>query len=150
MRVYNQAAVAAGLTSPGGVAATNQSTAGAAAAPIMTSPNAMLSVMANVAEAAVGEYAGTGAAQDVVLPFDPLFVLICGIDNTVASVAVAFATTDGQTAAKSMKLTGAPTVALIGANGVVCGTAGQKKFSLGSDASINENGKKYSYIAVGV
>lgn len=95
-------------------------------------------------EVAVGEYAGTGAALDVALAFDPIFVLVYNLTDGDA-MGFAFNTASVGTKSASIVLATAQEAA----QGILFAAAGAKKFSLGTSAVLNENLKTYQYIAIG-
>lgn len=96
------------------------------------------------AEMAVGEYAGTGAALDVALAFDPIFVLVYNLTDGDA-MGFAFNTASVGTKSASIVLATAQEAA----QGILFAAAGTKKFSLGTSAVLNENAKTYQYVAFG-
>lgn len=97
-------------------------------------------------EIQVGEYTGTGAALDVPLDFDPIFVFVV---NLTDSDAFGFALKTANVGTKSYKVIGAAGPATVAAQGILFAAAGLKKFSLGTDAGLNETGKTFQYIAIG-
>lgn len=103
-------------------------------------------VLKRVAEVQVGEYTGTGAALDVPLDFDPIFVFLVNLTDG-DEWAVAFNTATVGT--KSTKVVGAAGPATIAAQGILFAAAGARKFSLGTDADINQVGKVYQFVAIG-
>lgn len=97
------------------------------------------------AEVAVGEYTGTGAALDVALAFDPVFVLVYNLTDGDA-MGFAFNTASVGTKSASIVLATAQEAA----QGILFAAAGSKKFSLGTSAVLNESAKVFQYIAIGV
>lgn len=115
---------------------------------VQVAPGAGLSELVgslgNVVEGAVGEYTGTQAAADIVLPFDPYFVFINNkTDGDTAGYAIR-TTNLGTTSQTIVALT-----AQIASAGILFGALGTKKFSLGSNAVVNETAKVFQYIALG-
>lgn len=102
------------------------------------------SVMKRLCEVQVGEYTGTGAALDVPLEFDPIFVFVYNLtDGDTAGFA--FNTTNVGTKSGTIVLATAQEAA----QGILFAAAGTKKFSLGTAATLNETGKTFQYVAFG-
>jgi hypothetical protein len=98
-----------------------------------------------VGEVQVGEYTGTGAALDVALEFDPIFVAVFNLtDGTMAG----FALNTANVAGKSYRQTGAAGF-VAAVTGILFAAAGTRKFSLGVDAIVNVNLKVYQFVAFG-
>lgn len=121
---------------------------------LATKDPALAAALARMGEVQVGEYTGTGGAQDVVLDFDPIFVAVFNLtDGTMAGFAINSASQTApsssyrQTAAAGLvkATTGIIFAGLPGAAAFV----GSRKFSLGVDAVVNVNTKVYQYIAIG-
>lgn len=108
---------------------------------------AIIAALAGLAQFKVGGYTGTGSALDVDCGFTPKAVIITGDDDTPPTAPV-IALHFGHTAAKGIKVVNHDTaqIAVIAANGVTLGT---KKFTVGTDANLNEAAKKYKYVAIG-
>ena len=100
---------------------------------------------------ATGKYAGTGAAQDVKLPFAPKAVLIVNLTDSIVAIksnrqadenhtqiaqngAITQVTTEGITIPETEAATKAA-------------LADFAKFSLGTDAGVNASGKDCMFIA---
>lgn len=98
-------------------------------------------------EVAVGEYVGTGAALNVPLPFDPVFVMI--IDFTDGTI-IGFAINTPSVGTKSTTINAALGPVTDAATGINFGAAGTNKFTLGIDAAQNIAAKTYQYLAIGV
>lgn len=96
-----------------------------------------------IGEVQVGEYTGTGAALDVALDFEPIFVLVNNLDDG-DTFGFAFNTPNVGTKSQTVVLATAQEAA----QGILF-TAGAKKFSLGTAATLNETGKKFQYLAIG-
>lgn len=135
-----------------GVNALGASTAGAVVQAIKTAAmskpdrfdTSLMTALATLAEVAVGEYTGTGAALDVSLPFDPVFVLVYNkTDGDV--VGLAFNTANAGTTNATIVLATAQEAS----QGINFGAAAAKKFTLGTSAVTNENAKVYQYLAIG-
>lgn len=110
---------------------------------------ALMAALAGLAQFKVGGYAGTGASLDVSLGFTPKAVIITGDDATPPTqpcIGLHF----GHTAAKGIKVVdsgaGTTDISVMSSNGITLGT---KKFTVGTDANLNENGKNYKYVAIG-
>jgi hypothetical protein len=105
---------------------------------------AILAALGTVAEFAVGEYTGTGAALDIALPFDPKVVIVNNLTDG-DTMGFAFNTTNVGTKSQVIALA----VAQEAAQGILFGAAGTKKFSLGTAATLNETAKVFQYLAIG-
>lgn len=103
-------------------------------------------ILKRVGEVQVGEYVGTGAALDVALDFDPIFVYV---SNLTDSDVFGYAFNTANNGTKSIKVVGAAGPATVAAQGILFAAAGLKKFSLGTDAGLNETGKTFQFIAIG-
>lgn len=125
---------------------TSGSAAGAVVAGMMNNEGfgKFLQNAGSLAEVAVGEYTGTQAALDVLLPFDPMFVFV---SNKTDGDTVGFAinTPNAGTTNGTIVLATAQEAA----QGIGFGTAGQKKFTLGNSVVTNETAKVYQYFAIG-
>lgn len=102
-------------------------------------------VLSRVPEMAVGEYTGTGAALDVALNFDPKFVLVYNLTDG-DTMGFAFNTTN---VADTSAVVDAAVAAATASQGILFAAAGAHKFSLGTDAKLNESAKVYQYVAFG-
>lgn len=113
--------------------------------PLITAALLADTVLKRVAEVQVGEYTGTGAALDVALDFDPVFVAVFNLtDGTMAGFAFNTASVGSASYRQSAAL------GFVKANtGVLFAAAGLRKFSLGVDAIVNVNTKVYQFIAIG-
>ena len=99
----------------------------------------------DVAEVQIGEYIGTGVLLNVPLDFDPTAVLIFDLTG---GVTVGLAINTASRGTKAAKITGAG-VATVAANGVGFGAAGQRKLTIGTDASLNTAASVYQFVAFG-
>lgn len=93
-----------------------------------------------LSEIKTGTYTGTGAAQSITLGFKPSFVF-------------AFNQTDGDTVGGYIEgMTADTAFAIAAATAAVTSqgvTTSATGFSLGTNASLNESGKVYLYVAAG-
>lgn len=115
--------------------------------PYATKLELVRAIMANSAEVAAGTTAGTGAAIDVALPFDPGYVWACKSAGTGAPVQAV--KHPGLADDDCIKTVAAGTVTVDAAGLITLGTDGQKKFSIGTDADLNENTQPIRWLAIG-
>ncbi len=104
-------------------------------------------VMLRAAETRSGTVTGTGAAIEVALDFDPAEVSLYKMTGTGAPI-----TMDkhpGMGDDDTLKTIANGTRTLDAAGGVTLGTVGQKKFTIGTDADINEAGVAILWTARG-
>lgn len=95
--------------------------------------------MGSVNEISANTYTGTGAAQTITLGYRPSALITINVTDG-DSVCFHF---DGMTAASSVSIGAAAATVT---NAVTFSNTG---FSLGTDASVNENAKVFRYIAIG-
>ena len=100
---------------------------------------------------ASGSVAGTGAAQDVVLGFVPVYVKLFNYDDA-GNAAPTMEWWDGMTDGHGLKNT-TDTQAKVTSNGIsaengVAGASGLG-FTIGADADINASGETIFYLAIG-
>lgn len=110
--------------------------------------DAIVAGLAAAAEVSVGTYTGTGSAVTVNLDFDPKVVI--GYNETDGDVA--FLHISGASDGVTLKIvdSGSGTTDLSKASaGITLGAAGERKFTIGTDAALNENAKTYRYVAIG-
>lgn len=112
--------------------------------PYATKLELVRSILANNAEICAGSVAGTGAAIEVVTPFDPGFVWL--LKNSGTGDPIQMLKHPGHATASAMKTVAAGTVSTVAADGITLGT---KKFTIGTDADINENGETILWLAIG-
>ena len=103
---------------------------------------------------AFGAYDGADAADVVVgddeahdvtdanFRFDPKFVLVYNASDPTVGIHIA-----GMTDAHMLKLTDAPALTHVSADGI---TLGERSFTIGEDADLNVNGESGFYFAIGV
>jgi hypothetical protein len=115
--------------------------------PYATKLELVRSILANNAEVAAGTVTGTGAAFDVALPFDPGFVWACKTAGTGAPVQAI--KHPGLPDDDCIKTVAAGTVTVDTAGLITLGGNGQKKFSIGTDADLNENAQPIRWLAIG-
>jgi hypothetical protein len=94
--------------------------------------------MGNISQTKAGSYTGTGAAQTITLGYEPKGVIIMNTTDG-DSVALHF---DGMTDATAIAIGAA--AAAVASQGVTLTSRG---FTLGTDASVNENAKTFAYLA---
>jgi cobalamin biosynthesis protein CbiG len=99
-------------------------------------------VMLRGAEMQAGTVAGTGAALDVALTFDPAVVVLIDETQNVVAIKHPGQATDIATTIKA---------AVVGAAAATCtlGTQGQKKFTIGTNADVNTVADVVRWIAIG-
>jgi hypothetical protein len=96
-------------------------------------------------EAFCGTVTGTGAAIEVETPFDPAAVIL--FNRTDPTLALKL---PGMAGDDCMKLTDAPALTYVTANGVTLSVASGKGFTIGTDADLNVAAEVIEYIAFGV
>lgn len=101
--------------------------------------------LAHVGEFYFGSVEGTGAALEVTgLPFDPAVVIL--LNETDPGIGIY---TPSMAAAKGVKLTDAPALTFMAANGITLGAKGERKFTIGADADLNGAADVIHYVAIG-
>lgn len=100
-----------------------------------------------VVESQSGTVLGTGAAIEVTLDFDPAEVRLIKATGTGAPITME--KHPGMADDDTLKTVAAGTRTLDAAGGVTLGSQGQKKFTIGTDADINEVGVAILWTAKG-
>lgn len=93
----------------------------------------------------VGSFVGTGASKEIVLDFNPKYVKI--VNMTTRDSAEKFAYAEDALSAGGVKrpVAGGAVVALTALTGIVLG---ERKFTVGTDASVNGSGNQLSFLAI--